>query len=376
MNRRLAVAAMLIQLAACPAFATFHLMAIQEVLLGDPPDGSGVSLQPNQRAQYVMLRMTNGGQNVTNGTSLRVEDADGNLLGTFGTLGNVSNGGGVCSYPACPAIMVGTLRADNLFTFSFNRVVNGLAGRVALPIGGGRVCYVSGSSVLDCVAWGNFDCTRSGNCKVCSNDATVSCSVDADCGVGNTCNGGANVLRIGDANGNTCDRNYGAPAAPGGVPFGHTLTRTTFDCVSKENATQFTISYPHPVNNAGQNNNADADGDGLVDVLDCDDANAAFLWPLANLQNLRAGPDPLFSYSQAAENGTGVTYDVACGSLAALNGFSDATCFLNDDTTGSVAPPSGDAVYCVTRASSSAACGGTGTYGAGTAALDPVCTPP
>lgn len=369
--------AILVLLAASPAFAAFHLMVIQEVFVGDPPDGVGGPLRPDERAQYVMLRMTGSGQTFTGKTSLRVEDADGNLLGAFGMiLDSVANGGSFsCAYPTCPAIMVGTTRADDLFTFSFDQDVTGQDPRVALPGAGGRVCFVSGSSVIDCVAWGNFDCRRSGNCKVCSNIPTQSCATSGECGAG-TCDPKANVLRTGDFSGNGCDVDFGAPAAASGIDYGRTLTRTSFNCTAKENSTQFTISYPHPVNNAAQNNNPDSDGDGLVNVLDCDDANAAFRWPVADLQNLRAVPGPSFQYSQAAVSGTGVTYDVVCGSLGSLNGFSDASCAANDDTTGALPVPGGDLVYCLARASSSVACGGTGTYGAGRSAIDNVCTPP
>src|SRR4029453_794357 len=73
--------------AATPAQAAFHFMVIQEVFVGPPSDGilRPVPLTADQKAQYVMLRMTSNGQNFVNGTSIRVEDANGNILGTFGT---------------------------------------------------------------------------------------------------------------------------------------------------------------------------------------------------------------------------------------------------------------------------------------------------
>src|SRR5204863_7815745 len=116
----------------------------------------------------------------------RVEDAGGNVLGTFGSFtANISNGGAACSYPTCPPFIIGTQAAKNLFTFTFDKIVDGQVGRVALPIAGGRVCFVSGSSVVDCVAWGTYNCTAPG-CL------------------------GANQLRTGDGSANGCDTNWGA----------------------------------------------------------------------------------------------------------------------------------------------------------------------
>jgi hypothetical protein len=341
-----------------PAAASVHLMVIQEVFLGPPADESGAPLTADQRAQYVMLRMTSSGQTFTSGSSIRVEDADGNLLGSFGQFtANVSNSGSIfCSYPNCPAIILGTQAADNLFTFAFNKVVDGQAGRVALPREAGRVCFVSGSTVYDCVAWGTFDCTRSGNCAL------------------------PNGPRTGDFAGNTCDLNFGAPAAPAGLQFGFALARTTFSCAAKENSTNFSLAYPRPVNNAGNNDNLDADADGLINVLDCEDASTAFRWPVSDRQNLRvaAGPAATVSFSQAAASGSGVTYDLIGGTLTNIAGFADASCLLDDDPAGSFEeandPFVGDGFYYLARANSTAACGGTTTYGPGTSpALDPVC---
>src|ERR1043166_7733929 len=115
-------------MAASSALANVHLMTIQEVFVGPPTDGDSrpVPLTPDQRAQYIVLRMTRSGQTVTNGSVLRVEDADGNFLGNFGQFtANVTSGGSAgCSYPSCPAIIMGTQPAKNLFTFTFDKIVN------------------------------------------------------------------------------------------------------------------------------------------------------------------------------------------------------------------------------------------------------------
>ena len=337
-----------------PASATFHLMVIQEVFVGPPADGTSAVLTADQRAQYVMLRMTSSGENFVGNKTIRVEDADGRLLGSFGLFtANVSNGGTLgCVYPSCPAVLIGTQAADNLFTFAFNKVVDGQAGRVALNREGGRVCFVSGTSVVDCVAWGNFDCTRSGGCATTNGPRTT------------------------DLSANGCDLNFGTPAAaPSGLQFGFALTRTTFNCVAKENSTDFTLAYPRPVNNSNNNDNTDADGDSLINVLDCDDASGAFRWPVADLQNLMAtgGATTMGSFSQAATSGSGVTYDVVRGTIRKLNGFTDAFCLLDNDSAGTLedlsGPPPDDGYYYLVRANSSAACGGTTSYGPGTSPI-------
>ena len=335
-------------LLAQPALAAFHLMVIQEVFLGTPSDGilHQPPLTPDQRAQYVMLRMTSGGQTFVAGASLRVEDKDGNLLGTFGTFSaNVANGGGACSYPACPAVIIGTQAAKNLFSFTFDKIVDGQAGRVALPRDGGRVCFVSGSSLVDCVAWGTFNCRNSGNCS------------------------DSNTERTGDFSANACDTDFGtpAPAPHSGQTVGHT---GGFDCLNKDNATNYALSFPHPVNNAGANNNADADADGLIDALDCNDASGTILWPATEVQNDHIAGKPLSTLtwdSQSASAGSGVTYDVVRGTLAALNGFSNAVCHAPNlsaaTTTDGTVPAAGTGLYFVERAGSGAGC--VGTYGSG-----------
>ena len=356
-------AAALSILTAPDALAAFHFMAIQEVFLGTPSDGAlhQPPLTPDQRAQYVMLRMTSSGQSFVGGTSLRVEDADGNLLGNFGTFTNsVGNGGGACAYPTCPAIIMGTQAAKNLFSFNFDQIVNGQLGRVALPLAGGRVCFVAGSSVVDCVAWGTFNCRNSGNCF------------------------DSNTERVTDLSANGCDTDWRSPApAP---PFGQTIAHIgSWDCLNRDNGSDYFLSFPHPGNNAGQNNNSDADADGLIDVLDCNDASNSILWPAIEVQNERITGKPLSTLtwdSQAAFAGSGVTYDVVRGSLSQLNGFTNAVCHAPDlaapTTTDATVPGAGTGLYFLERAGSGAGC--VGTYGTGFApatsrdtVLAPIC---
>jgi hypothetical protein len=344
--------------------AAEHLMTIQEVFVGPPGDALNPALTPDQRAQYVMLLMTSSGQTVVNTTYLRVEDADGNLLGRFGTFtANVANGGTLgCAYPNCPAILIGTQAAKNLFSFTFNQIVDAQAGRVALPRAGGRVCFlkVTAGTLIDCVAWGNFDCTRSGSCT------------------------GANTPRTGDTAANTCDTNFGTPAsAATGLIFGRSLRRTAFVCAANENSTQLTqnppTGFPHPVNNAGSSDNVDADADGLIDRLDCADADATIWWGPTEVQGLSVtgGLDATLAWSgQAGTAGPGVTYDVVRGGLASLSGLADAGCFAPDTPLtnlmdGTALLPGELGFYYLFRASSGAAC--PGTYGTGRSAVDPIC---
>jgi hypothetical protein len=348
-SRRLrhAAAGLLILLAAMtPALAAFHLNAIQEVFVGPPSDMVRPSLTPDQRAQYVMIRMTSSGQTLLTNTSIRVEDAAGYILGRFGTFtAGVANGGSVgCAYPNCPAVVIGTTAARNLVNIAFDQIVDGQAGRVALPVAGGRACFTSGTSVLDCVAWGTFSCTAA------------------------NCPGGTNALHAGDLSGNVCASSFGTPAASGGLQYGKGLSRTAFSCPTKSNSTQFALQFPKPVDNAGVNINTDTDGDGLVDALDCAKTDAATQWAPVEVQNLRVSGQPTSTDSwdsQAAFVGTGVAYDEIRGTLSHLVGFTDQQC-LSPATTATSStdggtPPAGDGFYYLVRARGAGDC--IGTYG-------------
>ena len=333
------------------SLAAQHLMAIQEVFVGTPSERDNASLTPNQRAQYVMLRMTSSAQTLTLNTALRVEDAAGNILGNFGVMsGNVTQGGSLgCAYPNCPAIVIGTQAAKNLFTFAFDQIVDAQAGRVALPAGGGRVCFTNGTtSVFDCVAWGNFSCTAA------------------------NCPGGANAYHAGDLNGNLCATSFGTPIAPAGLEFGKSAARKTFNCATKANATDFALAFPKPVNNAGANNNTDTDADGLIDQLDCKRNLNTILWKPIEVtgQRLTGHATSTDQWdSQSSFAGSGVKYDESRGTLSHLSTFSDDTCHAPGSTTTSATdanvPPAGDGFYYVVRATGGTGC--IGTYGSSTA---------
>jgi hypothetical protein len=333
--------------AATPAQAAQHLVSIQEVFVGTPSDSANPDLTPDQRAQYVMLRMTSFGQSFTTNLALRVEDATGNILGKFGTVtASVANGGSAgCAYPTCPAYIVGTTAAQSLFTFTFEQIVNGQASRVALPVVGGRVCATNGStSVYDCVAWGTFSCSAA-NCPT-----------------------GTNNFHSGDINGSGCATSFGTPAAAGGLVFGKSLARSAFVCATKTNSTQFSLLFPKPVNNAGTNNNTDSDGDGLIDQLDCNSADATIQWAPIEVQGVMINGHPTSTdswTSQASFVGSGVVYDEIRGSISQIVGFTDESCLTPATTLTSssdpAVPPLGDGFYYLVRASGGTGC--KGTYG-------------
>ena len=342
-----------------PAFAAFHLMTIQEVFIGTPSDMVNPALTPDQRAQYVMLRMTTSGQTFVTNASVRIEDASGNILGKFGTFNvGLANGGSVgCAYPTCPAILIGTAAAKNLLGINFDQVVDGQSGRVALPVSGGRACFMNGTSMLDCVAWGSFSCTAA------------------------NCPGGPNASHAGDLSGNGCATNFGTPAAAGGLRYGESLTRSAFNCLTKTNSTQFSPQFPKPVNNAGGNINSDSDDDGLVDALDCSATDPTIQWAPVEVQHLMVSGQPTSTDSwdsQAGFVGTGVTYDEIRGRLSQLVNFADQSCDSPATTatssTDTSLPPAGDGYYYLVRAKGTGAC--IGTYGNASPAVprDPLLT--
>ena len=170
------------------------------------------------------------------------------------------------------------------------------------------------------------------------------------------------------SSGSLCDTNFGTPA-PALSP-GFALTRVAFNCVNKENSTDFQNRFPHPVSNAGTNANTDPDNDGLINVLDCADNGATSLYFPIEVPDINVvGLPPLISWtSQSALTGTSTRYDVARASLAefrASGTLTSASCVagqvngLNTTDNGSD-PSSGDALFYQARARNTC---GKGTYG-------------
>lgn len=319
-----------------PVMAAEHLMVIQEVFPGTPS---------NPAAQYIMLRMTALGQTMLNGAYVDLQDSSGNAIGRFGTFDhNVANAGSIgCTYPNCPAIVLGTSSAQVAFGFTFDQIVDAQAGRAPVPPVGGRACYRDSlNRAIDCVAWGSFS--------------------------------GSNTIPTPTVNG--CDANFGAPATA--LSAGFALTRKQFSCSSKENSADFENRFPHPVANNGANANGDSDGDTLIDILDCADADSSALYFPIRVSGLTVSDPPtsLAWDAQAALSGISTLYDVLVGSLAALRSTQDytaATCLIAGVAGASTpdpgpAPSQGDGNYYLTRARNSC---GPGTYGDSTKVPDP-----
>jgi cysteine-rich repeat protein len=124
-------------LASGSAQAAHHLIKVVEVF-------RGATAAPN--AQFVVLQMYSGGQNLTNGTSIAVYNAVEVEIGRFTFVGNVSN-----SFDQSK-ILIATTQAATFFAVSAN-----LTMTAVLPEAGGKVCFESpGFGVLDCLAWGSY----------------------------------------------------------------------------------------------------------------------------------------------------------------------------------------------------------------------------
>ncbi len=314
--------------ALAPAAALEHLMVVQEVFPGTPA-------QPD--AQYVMMRMTSSGQRFVNGTFVEVQDATGTVIGRFGAFDHtVANGGTAgCVYPNCPAILMGTSAAQTLLGFAFDQIVDAQAGRVPLPAAGGRACFrgPNATQIFDCVAWGAY--------------------------------AGSNVSAVST---NACDASYGTPAAA--LSPGFALTRKQFSCPVKENSTDFENRFPHPAADSGASANVDADGDTLINVLDCGDADPASLYFPLEVPDLAAAGDPVMLswQGQAALSGGSTRYDVARASLDELRStmtFNLAACaagMVNGTlaTDAGPDPPPGQTDYYFVRARNGC---GKATYG-------------
>ena len=127
-----------------PVYSAFHLMRINELMLGVGGDC---------RIQYVELQMTATGQNFVGGTSLFFFDADGNPTGRYRIPGSVANGsrqGGELPY-----ILIGTAEfaAVSDVAPDFADLPAGL-----LPPEGGRVSFNNASPdfSIDSVAYGAY----------------------------------------------------------------------------------------------------------------------------------------------------------------------------------------------------------------------------
>ena len=130
-------------LAPMPAGASFHIMVIDEVMAGTGGDAN---------IQFVELKMQASGQNFVSGTKLLFYDAAGTKTATFTFPSNVSSGANGAS------VLIGTTQFANAssatpdFTMPIN--VNAPDGRVCFT-------YSNETTIIDCVAYGNFSGTNS-----------------------------------------------------------------------------------------------------------------------------------------------------------------------------------------------------------------------
>jgi hypothetical protein len=119
----------------------------------------------DQAIQYVMLRMEVPLQVFIAGDTLTVQDANGTLVGNFGTAFKTLAPPGLPGQP----ILIGTQdTVRQRFGVAPDREVRiGTAGAVSLPLDGGRLCWVTsvanecavgptGRRECDCVAYGTF----------------------------------------------------------------------------------------------------------------------------------------------------------------------------------------------------------------------------
>ncbi|MBP7588741.1 MAG: hypothetical protein KBA72_12380 [Thermoanaerobaculia bacterium] len=142
-------------LVAAPAAADHHLMRIVQVYAGDVthPD-----------AQYVVLQMCFGGQNVLAGHDIGFFDAAGAAIGSpvaFQT--NVASGN------SQDRVFIATSSAVALFGVAADLL---MPARI-LPVGG-KLCFEPGVSPVDCFGWGNYSALP---------DPTIGTPFDAGIGI-------------------------------------------------------------------------------------------------------------------------------------------------------------------------------------------------
>jgi cysteine-rich repeat protein len=119
-------------LASGPSLANFHLMKIVEVF-------PGTAASPN--AQYIVLQMYTGGQNVLANHVATVFDATGTSIGTLTFTSNVANGLNQ------DKVLIATTQAATFFNLTADLTMGAI-----LPLAGGKICF----ETVDCVAWGNY----------------------------------------------------------------------------------------------------------------------------------------------------------------------------------------------------------------------------
>jgi hypothetical protein len=254
--RAAACAALALAGAIGSAGAAFHLMVIDEVYPGNPaaPD-----------AQYVVLRMTDRGQNFVAGHPILTFLADGRPGPNFGTFAANAPNGAVGD-----KLLMATQAAVDLFKIPADQVASG-----RLPFPSGRICFSSQS--IDCVAYGAYTAPNG---------------------------------------------EYGQPAAA--LQHCLSLRRVAFNELADNNATDFQLLPPAPANNRRVTAGPDADGDLFPDVVDCAPSNNSLWCVPPEVRGVTAALDANLAALVAWQPldraaGTATLYDVVAGSAAGVN---------------------------------------------------------
>ena len=218
-------------------------------------------------AHYVVLRMTANGQYNVGGQQIRTFFADGTPGPAFGTFANNVQTG-IAGYK----ILMATSEAVRIFGVPADHVTTG-----RLPFPSGRVCF-SLQVEADCVAYGAY-----------------------------TGNNGE----------------YGQPAAA--LEVGKALHRIQYNEAADNNATDFELALPMPIDNSNFTVSPDGDSDLVPDSTDCapSDPSLWFAPPLVSVTGVRlSAPDggaALLTWSSlAASAGSTTVYDLVGGSVGAL----------------------------------------------------------
>ncbi len=302
------------------ADAAFHIMVIAEVYPGS---------YANPNAQYVMLQSLSAFQNLLSGHPIITFNADGTRGPDFGVFTtNPTNFASGAHY------LMTTGAAQTFFGFSRSDAT--ATGR--LPFPSGRICFAPDTfgNFVDCVAYGAYTGSNTG---------------------------------------------YGMPAAA--LQRQKALVRTVFSTLNKNNANDFVLGAPNPINSFGDTS-PDGDGDGIPNVRDCaPNDSSTYLVPFetANLGVSRAAGGTGFTTTirwddQSLLVGPATVYDLVSGDIAGLYTpvpFSGAACLSSrllaptfDDPNPDPGP--GRAVYYLSRARNGC---GDGTYGNSSLAPDP-----
>ncbi len=206
-------------LASGPSLANFHFMKVVEVF-------PGTAASPN--AQYIVLQMYAGGQNVLANHVATVFDAGGTSIGTLTFTSNVTNGLNQ------DKVLIATTQAATFFNLTADLTMGAI-----LPLAGGKICF----ETVDCVAWGNY--------------------TGSPTGVGTPYNASTGLL-----SGKAAKRRLDVSGSP-------TVLEDADD--TNVSANDFVTGLPAPANNARVNGTIPANTctNGIIEGLEeCDDNNA------------------------------------------------------------------------------------------------------